>query len=271
MPEKALIVENGCFDEPRVSDRKREDVFWEEVGEWAKKFTKRPEWSIVYDQNLLLSTQKWCVWYAIYHIYNGNQMNERRNNDLEFTQEDPKNYRYRFQAHRGWKNTWSSLQQHLDFMRNNERSIEWSVICETEDQMKVATDKWAFILTGSYKCDWTKTGKTWLFSLLSSWIWHWFVIVWYDNKWFIAKNSFGAWWGNKWYFTIPFGYKKYLFSCNAVLDSDSRGMLQAYRFERDFQEAIALGITDGSNPEKPATRKEVAVMVVRSLKKALQK
>lgn len=38
------------------------------------------------------------------------------------------------------------------------------------------------------------------------------------------------------------------------------------RMNAEFAEAIALGITDGSNPDGPATRKQVAVMIVRAMK-----
>lgn len=271
MPEKEIIVENACFDEPRASDRTREQVFGDEMAEWSKQFVKWPEWTIVYNQNLDPRTLKWCVWYAVYHIYNAQQMNEWKNNWSEFIQEDPKNYWFRFQAYRGRPNTWSSLQQHLDFMRKQEKSIEWSVLCQTEEQMKMAVDRWYFILSWSKRCDWTKTGKTWIFSLVDDGPDHGIAIVGYDWKWFIAKNSFWGWRWNKWYFYIPFGYKKYLFSCNAIIDADSTGKLQAYKFEKEYQESIKLGITDGTNPDKPATRKECSVMIYRMYKNLLKK
>lgn len=38
-------------------------------------------------------------------------------------------------------------------------------------------------------------------------------------------------------------------------------------YEKELAEAVAAGITDGTRPEEPATRAEVAVMVLRSMKK----
>ena len=39
-------------------------------------------------------------------------------------------------------------------------------------------------------------------------------------------------------------------------------------YEREFQEAIALGITNGDRPDEPATRREVAVMCYRAYLRA---
>lgn len=273
MKEKELVVENAWFDLPKETDRKFEDVFWDEVGEWLPKITKRPTEAIVYNQNSDKRTLKACWWFWTYHIYNWNQINERKNNWMVFNQEDPKNYWFRFQQSRWRKNTWSSIQEHLAYMKNVERSIDGHVICATEDQMKRAIDMWSRILTWSNKCDRYKTGINKKFTYKALWEAHIFAIVDYDDSrgWFIAENSFGEWRWDKWYFLIPYGYKKYLYSCNAIIDADSTGMLQAYKYELEFKEAIELGITNGTNPDQPATRKEVAVMVLRWLKKALQK
>lgn len=270
MVEKELVIEDAGFDNPRPTDWKREDVFGDEAGDGAGQNTKWPQWIKLFNQNLDKRTLKACWGYGITHLHNWEQMNEWKDNGVVFIEEDPKNYRFRFQQLRGWKNIGSSIQEHLDFMRNVERSIEWSVLCNTEDQMKKAIDRGCYIFTGSRLCDRTKTWKTGIFANVWSAPWHLFAIIGYDNKWFIAPNSFGESWGDKWYFHIPYGYKKYLFSCNAIIDSDSTWKLQAYKYELEFKKAIEEGITNWTDPDKPATRKEVAVMVYRWLKKALQ-
>lgn len=41
-------------------------------------------------------------------------------------------------------------------------------------------------------------------------------------------------------------------------------------YEQEYAKAKELGITDGSNPDSPATRKQVAVMIYRGIKIVLQ-
>lgn len=70
--------------------------------------------------------------------------------------------------------------------------------------------------------------------------------------------------------TIPINYR-YIRGF-AVPDYASLAVKEdkAMTFNEEFAKAIELGITDGSNPDNPATRKQVAVMIYRAIKIVLK-
>ncbi|MBB4823364.1 N-acetylmuramoyl-L-alanine amidase [Sporosarcina luteola] len=49
-------------------------------------------------------------------------------------------------------------------------------------------------------------------------------------------------------------------------EEDEKNALPSPRFAEEFQAAIEAGITNGTYPRRPATREEVAVMIVRALR-----
>ena len=260
-----IIIENTCTDEPKSTDYKRSDVFGDEEVEWAKIVKWPKDKLILQNQNSDKRTYKACTRFGLMHCMNAENVNEFLNQWFDYKQDNATDFWLRLQQSRWRLNIGSSLQSALN-QAKKEWFIDWYVVCETEDQMKKAIDNWMFIYTGSDKIDWTKTGQK-KETVLWCWWGHAFCIWIYDNYWFIPVNSFGEKRGNWWYWTIHFGMKNKLYTTYAVIDKDSSGKLNAYKFNNEFNQAIKLWITNGTNPDKPATRKEVAVMIYRATKK----
>ena len=57
---------------------------------------------------------------------------------------------------------------------------------------------------------------------------------------------------------------------NAKLELKRKQEGAKMTYEQEYAKAKELGITDGSNPDSPATRKQVAVMIYRGIKIVLQ-
>ena len=57
---------------------------------------------------------------------------------------------------------------------------------------------------------------------------------------------------------------------NAKLELKRKQEEAKMTYEQEYAKAKELGITDGSNPDSPATRKQVAVMIYRGIKIVLQ-
>jgi hypothetical protein len=136
----------------------------------------------------------------------------------------------------------------------------------TKQWTKNALDNWFLIYTGTNKCNWKATSKSWVFvKKLNAW-WHCFFIVGYDDNWFIAVNSFWNDWWDNWYFNIPFDNYNDLFSKNVIMDQDDTWIIKNLNYEREYKEAIELWITNWTRPNDTVTRKECAVMAYRASK-----
>ena len=249
-------------DNPSSQDYIRED-YMKEYARWiSSKFDKTKV--KVRDQFDDPTTYKACTNYALCVVYNWYNVFEYANKWLNFEQVNPKTYWHIFQNSRWRPNIWSDIQTMLKFYRKM-WWIDGNMRADTIEWAKNAIDNWFLIYTWSDKFDWKKSWEQ-KKAVLWDWGWHAFSIVWYDTKWFIAINSFGSDWGDKGYFTVPFEYFNKLFSKNVVIDKDDTGIINELNFEREYKEAIELGITNGIDPDKPATRKQVAVMIRRAIK-----
>jgi hypothetical protein len=224
----------------------------------------------IYNQFDQTSTYKACSCYGLWWVYNGNNVEEYWQKEIEFEQEDPKNKRFPFQAKRGRPNEGASLQNMMKFYIKRER-IEWYLKVNTEDGMKNAIDNQFLIYSGTKYASWRKTWAEWKFVYYKNWGWHCFFIVWYDDIGRICVNSFGKKRGKDWYFTVPYADTKYLFTRYAIVDHDDTGVLKNMEYQKEILESIALWLTDWTRPKEPASREEVWVIWLRVLKKALQK
>jgi len=253
-------------DNPSSQNYIRDD-YMHEYSKWvASKFNK--EKIKVRDQFDDSTTYKACTNYALCAVYNWYNVSEYESKWVEFEQVNPKTYWHIFQNSRWRPNVWSDVQTMLKFYRKM-WWIDWHMEAKTTEWAKNAIDNWFVIYTWSSKFDWKKSWEQ-KKAVLWNWGWHAFSIIWYDTNWFIAINSFGADWWDKWYFTIPYEHFDKLFSKNVVIDKDDTGIINELNFEREYRKAIELGITNWLDPDKPATRKEVAVMIRRATNNLLK-
>lgn len=252
-----------------VEDKPSEyDITWDEYTEWLIE-----NWQIldsfnlkVRNQNANSDTVKWCSAYGLTYCYNGYQLREYANNWLEFEQEDPRWKWEAFQAERGYPNSWASLQDMMKFFKKR-GLIDGYVKCETYQQCINALNNGFLIYTWSNRCSRSKTSKAKEFVYDKNWAAHCFAVV-KEVDWILYWiNSFWETWWDKWYFKIPEENYNDLYSTYAIIDHDDTWKLEDLVFNAQYNKAIALWITNGSRPNDPATRKEVAVMIYRAMKK----
>ncbi len=256
------------IDSPSSKDWKYSDFIKnrEENAEWISenKWWDK-EIMIVWDQFDQDTTYKGCTAYWLTSPYNWYNMKEYADAWVEYSQEDPRRKWEAYQATRWRPNVGSSLQKMMSFFRTR-KLIDWNVVANGVEEMKNALDNDFYIYTGTNSCNWRETSRTGIFVYKRNGWGHWFAIIGYDEIWFIAINSFWDDRGNKGYFTIPFKDEKYLYSTNVIIDHDNTGSLQSMKDDADIQKAIELWITNWSNLDDMATRRETVLMIVRWLK-----
>jgi len=243
-----------------------EDEYMKEYWAWTTSWSKRDKNKmIIRDQFDQKKTWKACWSYATQQIINWNNVKEYASEWFEYKQKNPKYLWYWLQSSRWRPNRWSSITEQLRYARKI-WAIEGWMRAITREGRKNAIDNWFYLLTWSKDCDWRKTWASGKFVYKKNAWWHMFPIVDYNEEWWIVPNSF---WDDRWdkgYFTVPYEDEKYLFSTQVVIDADDTWTLKSLNFAREFDEAISLWITNGTNPDKPATRREVAVMNLRVYK-----
>lgn len=264
MPE-GLIIPNAVEDRPD-----ERDFLWSEYSEWDTEFKAFPWDKLkVRNQNAQKETYKACSAYGLTAIYNWLQLLEFAKRWIEWEQEDPRWKWNVFQAERGYPDSGASLQDMMKFFIKRWK-IEWYLKCNTAQECKNALSRGCGIYTWSAKCNWTKSGKEKKFVYSENGSKHCFAIVWYDDNWLVAINSFGENWGDKWYFYIPDENYKDIYSTYAILDHDDTWQIEAMRYEMEYNKAIELGITNWTRPDDTMTRKEWAVMCIRTYKKIIE-
>lgn len=196
---------NQCIDIPDSRDYTREN--FEEFALGNSKI--RPKDKVIV-QN------QWSVWactrFGITHVVNGNNLLEYSDAWFVYNQ---------INAMDVWNRSDKSilLQSAVNQMKN-EWLIAWYVRPKTIEQMKKSLDLWYFIYTGSNNWDWGKTRSTKIYALRTDGkiVWHAYAIVWYNDVWWIAINSYWPKRWDKWYFTIPFEYTDKLFTKYSIID-----------------------------------------------------
>jgi len=241
----------------------------EYMGEYGQGNSQSSSWDkskmIIRDQFDQKKTRKACWSYATQQVINWNNVKEYAKEWFKYKQTNPKYLWFSLQNSRWRPNKWSSITEQL---RNARKmwQIEWWMRAITTEGRKNAIDNWFYLLTWSKDCDWRKTGAAGKFVYKKNAGGHMFPVVDYNDEWWLVPNSFGKDRWDKWYFVVPYEDEKYLFSTQVVIDKDDTGTLESLNFKREFNEAIELWITNGTNPDRPATRREVAVMNLRVYK-----
>lgn len=252
---------SAVTDEPQSTD-----ITWEEYAEWTTKWKIADKYKIkVWDQYDNKDTYKACSAYWLTAIFNWYQLREYDNNGIEFEQDDPRWKWLAFQAERGYPDSWASLQAMMSFFKKR-WLIDWYVKCVNANECKNAINNGFLIYTWSNQCSWSNTNKNKEFTEWNGWA-HCFSIIDYDDTGFIAINSFWEDWWDDWLFHINFDKYDKLYSTYAIVDHDDTGKLEELVYKAQYEKAIEMWITNWTRPDDPATRREVAVMIYRSVKK----
>lgn len=259
--EEFILPMNAVYDNPSEYD-----ILWSEYAEWNSKWRLADKYKIkVRNQNANKDTLKGCSAYGLTWIYNWYQLREYDENGIEFEQEDPRWKWLAFQAERGYPNSWASLQDMMSFFKKR-GLIDWYVKCNTVQECKNAMNNGFLIYTWSNKCNWSKASKAKSFVYDPNWAAHCFFIENFKDDAFVGVNSF---WENRWdngRFDIPFDQYWNIYSTYAIIDHDDTWKLAELVFNAQYQKAIELGITNGSDPDGTLTRKQWAVMNYRVFK-----
>ena len=265
MEELSLPI-NAVYDNPSEYDITR----WE-YAEWViEKWQILDKYNLkVRNQNADSQTLKACSCYGLTYCFNWYQLREYDKSWIEFEQEDPKRKWLAFQAERGYLNSWASLQDMMKFFKKR-GLIDWYIKCENYKQCINALNNGYLIYTWSDRCSWSKTSKEKKFVYDTNWAAHCFAIVKEKDGILYWINSFWETWWDKWYFQIPEENYKDLYSTYAIIDHDDTGKLENLVFDRQYQKAIELGITNWTDPKWTLTREQWAVMCYRVYKKIME-
>ena len=252
------------IDTPDSRDYLYED-FMKEYSEWVPHKIWDKNKIEIWDQFDQPTTYKACTCYWLTGIYNWYNVAEWEKYWKEFKQENPRWKWEAYQATRWRPNKWSSLQAMMKFFKSR-KLIDWYLRATTIEWMKNAIDNWFEIYTWTNSCSWRATWKAWVFTYKKNGGWHCFYLADYNDKWFLAVNSFWKDWGDEGAFIVPYKDVRYLFTTYVIIDHDDKWVLEKLNFDREYEEAIKLWITNWTRPDDPASRKEVAVMNYRLYK-----
>jgi hypothetical protein len=244
--EEILIEWNYATDEPRGTDYSVDyliEIKWE-VWNWVE--WKRPKDKITIQNQ---SGTPACTIYSAWHIVNGLNILEDELYGKFRTQIDNAKLWIRFCSDRGNYQWGSSIQTVANWMKKN-KYISWYVTIKNgtpQDimvkQMRQAIDMGNFISSGSAFGAWGKIKKTGIYedSNPQYFLWHAFCIVWYEDDFFWAMNSY--WpkrWPFGWYFKIPNNMVTKLYSKLVFIDFNDKDVFAKLQEVEKIKQAVAL-------------------------------
>ena len=146
--------------------------------------------------------------------------------------------------------------------------IEWYAICSDSYQMKYAIASGQCLFTGTMRCDWKQTQKTWVFT---EWDWygHAFAIIGYLPEWLLALNSYWDKYNYKWFtgcFLIKWEDLDLLYTVYALIDKSNAEEIKQEKIKQDNlskQRMQDKWIRNWQRENEPVTRWEVAIMLDR--------
>lgn len=162
----------------------------------------------------------------------------------------------------------ATLQSALEQFRKNGHCTGYA---KANGWEKEAISTYRLLLTGSLDGNWYETKRTGIYTRRTDGksLGHCFCIYAYDEDFYYAINSLGD--GT---FKIRKADIGSLFTRYAVTDVRDEEAILAYRKSimdaitiEDAKKAVTSGIWNGTNPQAPATRQEVAAMIERSKRK----
>lgn len=230
---------NACFDLPSERDWNY-GLFWaEEIPEYvnlAENVTVQDQW-IKNDP----STSMACVFYAMTHWVNANNMFDDWNVLLKGNEE-----RAKFINDPVWiewyDNQWidrlkqGSYIQHWAEFAKERWYISAYFLCNSNELKRQALASFRSVHTGSSRIDWKATKNNNAIAVEGDGAAHSIEIVWYDldKEWFIAINSWWDDWWDDWFFYVPFSIaEKVFFSAYALVDMDDKPLIDAMIAARD--------------------------------------
>lgn len=220
MKEKNIIF--NCFDNPIKTDYKfeiKEELCWIR--------SKRPKDKVIVQNQ---EDTPACTFYSEYHTINWYNILEDERNWISRQQINPREPRNKFCKARWYYDRWYNIQWAATEAKKEWMIVWWSTISndiqknEQIEKMKKALDMWFFINTGSANWDRSIIKKTWIYTTRKDnvFVWHAWSIVDYNEtkKCFIAINSRGIRWKEKWYFYVPYDLVDKIYSKLVIIDKD---------------------------------------------------
>jgi len=210
----------NCFDNPTATD------YQFEVDETLNGLnSKRPKEKIKIQNQEKTPA---CTFFSAYHVINGYNLLEDERQGIDRPQTNPLVPWNEFCKARGYYDKWYTIQWAATEAKKAGKIVGWTSIDNKSpndvqvEKMKKALDMWYFLNTGSGNGDWSATGKTGIYTIRTDnkFVGHAWSIVDYDSKWFIAINSRGIRWKERWYFYVPFGLVDKIYSKLVIIDKD---------------------------------------------------
>lgn len=167
----------------------------------------------------------------------------------------------------GWKSWWS-MNWALNLMIKK-WYISWWYFCNDVDSIRDSLERKHLCYTGTRKCDWKATKKSWVFTKATNTkTWHLFAIIGidFDKECLIAANSRWEQWGKlDWLFEIPFENMVDLYTIVAIMDKPKdevdSSIIDDIWDSKLMQE---MWIWNGTNPDWDLWKLHAVYMVMRA-------
>ena len=259
MNEENNII-NACIDIPDERDYIYPETAWN---------IELPEEFIIDDINdyqnqwLEIITKMMCVFYSTTHGCN-------ILNNLENVWEWDLSWKELWlKALELWRldlKYWAAIQNWPKTARDELNIKGWFLV--NQNSIKQAIFDWHPVVVGSNSLDWSKTTLE-----SKSTTWHAILIIGWNKTWFIIKESYWKLKRDNGKQYLPYNLFNNLFiSKYALIDTENilityrKNIMEWINIEK-AKEAFTLGIWNGLNPTKPASREETATMILRAIEK----
>jgi len=264
---KKINMENAVYDIPDERDIPYEWL----VGFTEKTAIKFPQDRlIIQNQSDKFLTRMACSRFGLSHIVNGQTLLSRWKETTSGINLWENYLKLHPEAEAQGATLLSALAQWV-----KEKIISSYGAVPDVDTAKLAVDKWHFIYTGSSNGDWTYVREKHIYMLRGDWkvVGHCWVIIGYDDAWFIAINSYGQTNG---YFHVPFILFGSLFTKYAVIPVQEINPVLSYKqklMNAITIEAAKTALTNwfwnGERAQETITREEASALVERAYEKLL--
>lgn len=167
----------------------------------------------------------------------------------------------------GWKSWWS-MNWALNLMIKK-WYISWWYFCNDVDSIRDSLERKHLCYTGTRKCDWKATKKSWVFTKATNTkTWHLFAIIGidFDKECLIAANSRWEQWGKlDWLFEIPFENMVDLYTIVAIMDKP-RDEIDSSIIDDIWDSKLMqeMWIWNGTNPDWDLWKLHAVYMVMRA-------
>ena len=245
-----IINKSDAFDAPTPQDYKLSDLeeWWSidsDLG-WAIQTELPTDKLVIFDQSEDARTANGCTIYSPMIGNNLQNIIEYQTKNLwEYPQNNPKpywlDYRRYWNLYTGW-----SMQAWLEYIRKR-WFISGRAVALTTAELDYSLSKKRFIVTWTSRCDRAKTFQTKKFTPSGNNIGHIFTIILKMGLFYVCTH----WYKSCPYFLIHRDHLQYLFSRNALLDTECVDPLRLLKAKQ-----IALWVTKWNSDLWNATDNE---------------